>query len=230
MPVSGSGEGGHFPPQKREQFENSARRRKSQVKTRRCRVISLTRQEKSIKPKNLFPFSTTPHRMRPRKNTNCYSVAWFYFHLGGVFCLQAVEGRVKCGKVDCDQNSWVCSQAGVSAYPTVKFYAGAKPGRQQARTLRQHGGCGCPSLYFVTVCGLVLFTFHDRVVRSRWTGDVSSFIIPDLPFQSWYGMELDHDATYLMNYLNRKVPKKVSLIHNRFSGLFYGRFWAQNNC
>ncbi|XP_054287218.1 dnaJ homolog subfamily C member 10-like [Macrosteles quadrilineatus] len=33
-----------------------------------------------------------------------------------------LEGRVKCGKVNCDSHYQVCQRAGVSAYPTVQFY------------------------------------------------------------------------------------------------------------
>ena len=35
---------------------------------------------------------------------------------------QSMEGRVKAGKVDCDRNQYLCQQAGIRAYPTVRFY------------------------------------------------------------------------------------------------------------
>ena len=44
---------------------------------------------------------------------------------------QALEGKVHAGKVDCDRQNWFCRQAGVGAYPTVRFYKGAQHGRQQ---------------------------------------------------------------------------------------------------
>ena len=46
-----------------------------------------------------------------------------------------MEGRVKCGKVNCDQHEWLCRQAGIRAYPTVRFYSGAKRGNQQVKLL-----------------------------------------------------------------------------------------------
>ena len=40
-----------------------------------------------------------------------------------------MEGRVKCGKVNCDQHEWLCRQANIRAYPTVRFYAGVQKTR-----------------------------------------------------------------------------------------------------
>ena len=43
-----------------------------------------------------------------------------------------MEGRVNCGKVNCDQHEWLCRQAGIQAYPTIRFYGGVKKkGKQQ---------------------------------------------------------------------------------------------------
>ena len=39
--------------------------------------------------------------------------------------VQTLEGRVKCGKVNCDENQRLCGEAGVHAYPSVRFYRGA---------------------------------------------------------------------------------------------------------
>ncbi|XP_029214585.2 dnaJ homolog subfamily C member 10-like [Acropora millepora] len=36
-----------------------------------------------------------------------------------------LDGRVKAGKVDCEQDYHLCSEAGVRAYPTVKIYLGS---------------------------------------------------------------------------------------------------------
>lgn len=36
--------------------------------------------------------------------------------------MQRLEGRVKCGKVNCEADYALCKRAGVSAYPTVQFY------------------------------------------------------------------------------------------------------------
>ena len=47
-----------------------------------------------------------------------------------------MEGRVNCGKVNCDQHEWLCRQAGIQAYPTVRFYGGVKKtGKQQVNEL-----------------------------------------------------------------------------------------------
>ncbi|KAG8274068.1 DnaJ sub C member 10 [Homalodisca vitripennis] len=43
---------------------------------------------------------------------------------------QRLEGRVKCGKVNCDVERVVCQHAGVSAYPTVQWY---RPASRQTR-------------------------------------------------------------------------------------------------
>lgn len=39
--------------------------------------------------------------------------------------LQLLEGHVKTGKVDCEQEYRLCSEADVRAYPTVKLYLGS---------------------------------------------------------------------------------------------------------
>lgn len=39
--------------------------------------------------------------------------------------LQLLEGHVKTGKVDCEQEYHLCSEADVRAYPTVKLYLGS---------------------------------------------------------------------------------------------------------
>ncbi|KAK6053787.1 thioredoxin [Cooperia oncophora] len=44
---------------------------------------------------------------------------------------KALEGKVKLGKVDCDQWPGVCRGAQVQAYPTIRFYKGQHDGRQQ---------------------------------------------------------------------------------------------------
>ena len=35
-----------------------------------------------------------------------------------------MEGKVKCGKLDCQQHGVACQQAGIRAYPTVRMYLG----------------------------------------------------------------------------------------------------------
>lgn len=40
------------------------------------------------------------------------------------YVFQMMEGKVKLGKVNCDNNYHICQSAGVRAYPTVKFYGG----------------------------------------------------------------------------------------------------------
>ncbi|XP_015751062.1 PREDICTED: dnaJ homolog subfamily C member 10-like [Acropora digitifera] len=42
-----------------------------------------------------------------------------------LYLLQLLDGRVKAGKVDCEQDYHLCSEAGVRAYPTVKIYLGS---------------------------------------------------------------------------------------------------------
>ncbi|XP_046689154.1 putative protein disulfide-isomerase DDB_G0275025 [Homalodisca vitripennis] len=49
---------------------------------------------------------------------------------------QRLEGRVKCGKVNCDVERVVCQQAGVSAYPTVQWYRPSS--RQNSRPGDHH--------------------------------------------------------------------------------------------
>ncbi|OWF49324.1 DnaJ-like subfamily C member 10 [Mizuhopecten yessoensis] len=44
---------------------------------------------------------------------------------------ETLDGRVKAGKVNCDEDRYLCQQAGVSAYPTVRFYKGARKGMAQ---------------------------------------------------------------------------------------------------
>ncbi|XP_076088842.1 dnaJ homolog subfamily C member 10-like [Mytilus galloprovincialis] len=39
---------------------------------------------------------------------------------------EALDGLVKAGTVNCDEEQALCNQAGVRAYPTVKFYKGAR--------------------------------------------------------------------------------------------------------
>lgn len=36
-----------------------------------------------------------------------------------------MEGRVRAGKVNCDMNQRLCQEAGIGAYPSVRFYSGA---------------------------------------------------------------------------------------------------------
>uniref|UniRef100_A0A1B6L6Y1 Thioredoxin domain-containing protein n=1 Tax=Graphocephala atropunctata TaxID=36148 RepID=A0A1B6L6Y1_9HEMI len=43
---------------------------------------------------------------------------------------QRLEGRVRCGKVNCDAERTVCQRAGVTAYPTVQWY---RPATRQFR-------------------------------------------------------------------------------------------------
>ncbi|XP_069107417.1 dnaJ homolog subfamily C member 10-like [Argopecten irradians] len=44
---------------------------------------------------------------------------------------ETLDGRVKAGKVNCDEERNLCHHAGVSAYPTVRFYKGARRGIPQ---------------------------------------------------------------------------------------------------
>ncbi|KAK7501374.1 hypothetical protein BaRGS_00007499 [Batillaria attramentaria] len=46
---------------------------------------------------------------------------------------ESLEGQVTAGKVDCDQHRQLCQQAGVNAYPSVRFYPGSS-----GRNIRQH--------------------------------------------------------------------------------------------
>ncbi|KAK7113286.1 dnaJ homolog subfamily C member 10-like [Littorina saxatilis] len=39
---------------------------------------------------------------------------------------ETLDGKVKAGKVDCDRFQRLCSQAGIQAYPSVRFYPGSK--------------------------------------------------------------------------------------------------------
>jgi hypothetical protein len=38
------------------------------------------------------------------------------------FFFQMIKGKVKAGKVDCQAYAQICQEAGIRAYPTVKFY------------------------------------------------------------------------------------------------------------
>ena len=52
--------------------------------------------------------------------------------------LQDIEGIAKAGKVDCTSERYLCQQAGVRAYPTVRFYKGAtKRGSNQVKKIRR---------------------------------------------------------------------------------------------
>ncbi|KAK3756722.1 hypothetical protein RRG08_018446 [Elysia crispata] len=44
---------------------------------------------------------------------------------------EKIEGFGHAGSVDCDEEPQACQRAQVMAYPTVRFYAGAKPGQRQ---------------------------------------------------------------------------------------------------
>ncbi|KAK5980667.1 DnaJ domain and thioredoxin-containing protein [Trichostrongylus colubriformis] len=44
---------------------------------------------------------------------------------------KVLDGKVKLGKVDCDQWPGVCRGAQIQSYPTVRFYKGQRNGRQQ---------------------------------------------------------------------------------------------------
>ncbi|CAJ0595479.1 unnamed protein product [Cylicocyclus nassatus] len=44
---------------------------------------------------------------------------------------KALDGKVKCAKVDCDQWPGVCQGAQIQAYPTVRFYKGRQRGKRQ---------------------------------------------------------------------------------------------------
>jgi hypothetical protein len=46
---------------------------------------------------------------------------------------QEVAGRVRCGKVNCDEskNRNLCSRIGIRGYPTIYFYNGASDGKKQ---------------------------------------------------------------------------------------------------
>ncbi len=61
----------------------------------------------------------------------------FIFYL--IF-FQKMEGRVNLGKVDCDQHNWLCRQAGIQAYPTVRFYKGLKGKAKQQVIERERRG------------------------------------------------------------------------------------------
>ena len=37
---------------------------------------------------------------------------------------QGLEGKVKAGKVNCQEEQYLCQQARISAYPSVRFYRG----------------------------------------------------------------------------------------------------------
>ena len=49
------------------------------------------------------------------------------------------EGRVRAGKVDCDREQQLCSEAAVRGYPTVYYYDGAtSPGARQVSARLPH--------------------------------------------------------------------------------------------
>ncbi len=205
-----------------------------------------------------------------------------------------MEGRVKCGKVNCDQHELLCRQAGVRAYPTVKFFAGAKRGKQQVRCWwhslflydsqnshwsQWHSYSLAIVPHLITLSrrgchregrGSILLMWEEREKRSRRRGSdekpkmmltsmrkIRSFTLSSslsplvrshpnasenstagnilhskrekafyflfFRFQSIYGMELDHDTKSLLNYLNKRVPKKVrtNIFMMRFSKLLH---------
>jgi DnaJ family protein C protein 10 len=33
-----------------------------------------------------------------------------------------MEGKIKCGKVNCQEHQYLCQLAGIQAYPTIRFY------------------------------------------------------------------------------------------------------------
>lgn len=35
-----------------------------------------------------------------------------------------MEGKVKCGKIDCQEHGMACQRAGIRAYPTVRMFIG----------------------------------------------------------------------------------------------------------
>lgn len=43
----------------------------------------------------------------------------------GCDLLQAMEGRVRAAKVNCDVHQKLCQGAAIGAYPSVRFYRGA---------------------------------------------------------------------------------------------------------
>ena len=54
----------------------------------------------------------------------CVILTHFLFHFFIFF--QDIEGIAKAGKVDCTAERYLCQQAGIRAYPTVRFYKGVK--------------------------------------------------------------------------------------------------------
>lgn len=52
---------------------------------------------------------------------------WWLEQLGQLkrIPIQALEGRVKLAKVDCDRAPGVCQSVGIRAYPSLRFYPGA---------------------------------------------------------------------------------------------------------
>lgn len=57
--------------------------------------------------------------------------------------LQTLKSRgVKAGKVNCDEQQWLCQEAGIRAYPTVRFYEGTtEDGFGQVRLIILKAGC-----------------------------------------------------------------------------------------
>ncbi|KAH9495740.1 DnaJ sub C member 10 [Bulinus truncatus] len=45
---------------------------------------------------------------------------------------EKLDGVAHAGKVDCESESSICSQAGITAYPSVRFYVGAKSNKRQS--------------------------------------------------------------------------------------------------
>jgi DnaJ family protein C protein 10 len=36
--------------------------------------------------------------------------------------LQKLEGKVKCGKINCQEHGQLCAKINIRAYPTIRFY------------------------------------------------------------------------------------------------------------
>ena len=56
---------------------------------------------------------------------------------------QKFKGKVNAGKVNCDQHKQLCRSAGVTGYPSLRFYIGSKDGNPQVsrdRHLVMEGG------------------------------------------------------------------------------------------
>lgn len=48
------------------------------------------------------------------------------------YTLQTLDGTVKAGKMNCEVHHTACQEAGVRAYPTVRFYRGSSDGGRQS--------------------------------------------------------------------------------------------------